>query len=597
MTQLDDVLPEPRRLELDHIDVAVPPARAWDLVRHGDLGRSPLIVALFAIRTLPSRLAGHEPEAMNLRIDDIVSSERPGFRALAEDPGREIVIGAIGKVWQPDIPFVDVNGAEEFAAWNEPGYVKVAWALRVAPLGDHDARVEIEVRVSATSDDAWRRFRAYFLLVGPASRFIRRTLLADLARELSTPEAEEQKRAVPGDELLGDARAQITHGITVRARPEEIWPWLLQMGCRRAGWYSWDALDNAWAKSATEIHPELQKLEVGDALPATPEGEDGFEVLRVDAPRTLILGGLFDPDAKRQLPFASSRPARYWHVTWAFALEPLDERSTRLHVRARAAFPDGLRLHASWIRPVHHFMELGMLHHLAQRVEGRTHRDGWRDVLEGAKGAAAMVIHLLAPFRRAARSRWGLSDELASRPYPGDELVTDPRWSWTHGIEIDASAADVWPWIAQIGADRGGFYSYQWLENLVGCDVRNAEAIHPELAVREGDRLSLHPQMPPLGIVEVKPPRWFVAFAPPEQTPHGWATVSWLFFLEDLGEGRCRFVSRFRSAFEGDLAARFAYGPYLTEPIGFVMDRQMLRGVKARAEARAREALAREPAR
>lgn len=105
--------------------------------------------------------------------------------------------------------------------------------------------------------------------------------------------------------------------------------------------------------------------------------------------------------------------------------------------------------------------------------------------------------------------------------------------SGTHGVEIDAPAAAVWPWIAQIGADKGGFYSYQWLENLAGCDVRNAERVHPEWEVKVGDGLRLHPEMPAIPVV--------------------------------------------------DVATRLAYGVAI-EPIGFAMDRRMLLGVKERAE-------------
>src|SRR5690606_38830531 len=79
------------------------------------------------------------------------------------------------------------------------------------------------------------------------------------------------------------------------------------------------------AFAARELHPDLLALEVARILPASPEGEGGVEVLRVDAPRVLILGGLWDADAERQLPFAAPHPERFWHVTWAFVLEPLDE--------------------------------------------------------------------------------------------------------------------------------------------------------------------------------------------------------------------------------------------------------------------------------
>lgn len=195
---------------------------------------------------------------------------------------------------------------------------------------------------------------------------------------------------------------------------------------------------------------------------------------------------------------------------------------------------------------------------------------------------------LLTPFLRRARSHWGLDRKAATQVYPGDDIVRDPTWSWTHGIEIDASAADVWPWIAQISSDKAGFYSYQWLENLAGCAIENADAIHPNWAITEGDELRMHPKMPPLKAVSVEPGRYFVVHGPADKQAQErgdpWVEVSWLFFLEPLSDRRCRFISRYRCATSPDRATRLQFGPTLLEPIGFAMDRRMLIGVKERAE-------------
>ena len=588
MTSLDRVIPAPALVESDEIDLAAAPSRVWELVRHGDLGESPLVHALFAVRTLPERLAGRKAGDLTLRIDDLASSkESPGFQVLSDD-GHEVVVGAIGKVWHLEIPFVHVRDADAFRAFADPGFVKVAWALRVSPLGDRDTRLTFEVRVDATDADSWSKFRRYFALIGPGSHFIRRSILASLSRRLGTPESREETRALAGDEFLPDAAAQITHGITIGATPEAIWPWLVQMGGRRAGFYSIDALDNDAVRSAREVHPELQRLEIGEVIPATPAGEDGFEVLAIEPNRALVLGGLYDADAKRQRAFAAGRPEHYWHATWAFVLEPLDAATTRLHVRARASFPPTGRFHAEWIRPVHDLMQTAQLRHLAARVEGRLPKDDWRDVAEGVGGAAIMAAAFLTPFMRGQRNHWGLSPELLDRPYPGDEIVASPRWSWTHGIEIDAPAEEVWPWVAQLGADRGGFYSYQWLENVVGCEVRNAESIHADWAIHVGDTLKLHPKMPALEIAALEPGRFFVAHSPTDtkarQEGKPWADLTWLFLLEPLGEKRSRLTSRYRCATSDDLATRLSFGAAILEPIGFAMDRRMLLGVKARVE-------------
>jgi hypothetical protein len=588
---LDLLIPLPRLLETDQADVAAPPQQVWERVRHGNLASSRFVQALFALRTLPDHLLHAKEAAPRLKLDDLKSSAaQPGFQILAEDPGREVAVGAIGKVWHLDIPFVHVENAEAFVAFDWPDFVKVAWSIRVTARGETDSHVEFELRVDATDDEAWRKFRRYFALIGPFSHLIRRSALASLESEFGAPEREEKERPLTGDERLPDATAQFTHGITIAARPERIWPWLVQLGCQRAGFYAVDALDNAGVRSAREIRPELQKLEVGQVIPATPEGSEGFEVLAIDAPKALVLGGLYDASARQQLPFAAQRPENFQHMTWVFALEPLDSERTRLHVRVRAAFSNAGRVRARLVAPVHHFMQTAMLEHLAARVEGRLSRDDLSDVIEGVEGIAMMTFALLTPLGRAGRRSWGVDATTAARKYPGDELVPQPLWDWTHGVEVLAPASAVWPWIAQIGADRAGFYSYQWLENLAGCNLRNAESIHPEWAANVGDELVLHPdpKTPRLRIVAAEPDQYLLAHGAPDEKRRKrgepWSAASWLFYLEPLGTNRCRLISRYRVACSDDWTTRLAFGPALVEPVGFAMDRRMLLGVKERAE-------------
>ena len=151
---------------------------------------------------------------------------------------------------------------------------------------------------------------------------------------------------------------------------------------------------------------------------------------------------------------------------------------------------------------------------------------------------------------------------------------------------------------------------YQWLENLIGCQVRNAAAVHPEWAAREGGELHLHPKAPPLRIVSVQPGRALVAYmAPvpalsgtrqPEAPPAGgagrardrWMTASWLFLVEPAGPGRCRVISRYRCGTSGDVLSRLRFGPAIVEPVSFAMDRRMLIGIKQRAERAQKEPLA-----
>jgi len=181
VTALDRLLPSPRLVEVHHADVAAAPARAWEAVRHGDLADAPAARALFFLRTLFERAAGGGTPALAVRIDDLRSTPgAPGFQRLVETPGAEVAVGAIGKVWRLRIPFVHVADADAYARFDARGFVKVAWAIRVAPRDGGGSRVEVEVRVTATDEASWRKFRWYFAVVGPFSRLIRRGLLSGL---------------------------------------------------------------------------------------------------------------------------------------------------------------------------------------------------------------------------------------------------------------------------------------------------------------------------------------------------------------------------------------------------------------------------------
>ena len=212
-----------------------------------------------------------------------------------------------------------------------------------------------------------------------------------------------------------------------------------------------------------------------------------------------------------------------------------------------------------------------------------------RDLVEAGPGIGVMVAALATPWRRGQRSRWGTGAVEAGRVYPGDDLVARPSWQWTHSIEVDAPPDAVWPWVAQVGADRGGFYSYAALENLVGCRITNADRIHPEWAVGPDSELLIHPKAPPLPVAAMEPGAWFVAHGgpPPGTDPADgrWVDVSWLFLVEPTGDGsRSRVVSRYRCATSSDRATRLQFGPALVEPISFAMDRRMLFGIRHRAE-------------
>ncbi|HET9449656.1 MAG TPA: hypothetical protein VFO83_02175 [Aggregicoccus sp.] len=587
---LERYLPHPRLRELHTVDVGASPGEAYAALRRFDLASLPAARVLFALRELPDRLRGHQPAPGALRLERIGTQPAPGFRVLEERPGQAFAVGAVGRFWRLRIPFVDFS-PEHFREVGGPGLGKVAWEARCEPRGPHVTRVAVEVRVTAADARSWAAFRRYFLLVGPFSRRIRRATLARLARQLGTPEQAEQRRALPGDERVPHPRGQVTQGITVRAPPAAIWPWLVQMGRGRAGWYALDLLDNDGVPSARELLPEAQELKVGDFLPASPARDAGFLVERVEPPHVLVLGGCFDLDAGRQVLPGEPRPARYLDVGWAFVLERLSPRETRVLARARADFPAaGAWRRALWMHLTHRVMQRTQLRRLARRAEGRPVHTP-RDVLAGAAAALRMVALGLTPFLRPLRSHHGLTREEAARPFPGDERVPRPRWGWTHAVEVEAPAEAVWPWVAQLGQGRAGFYSYQWLENLAGCRLQNASAVHPDWQLRPGDALRLHPDAPPLPVVDLLPGRYFVVHLATDpvtgEPPRArrYLSVSWLFLVEPRGPGRSRVVSRYRVDYAGHLPTRLLFGPWAVEPVATVMDLGMLRGLRRRAQA------------
>ena len=135
----------------------------------------------------------------------------------------------------------------------------------------------------------------------------------------------ERTGELPGDELIPEPIGTLTHAITIRRSPREVWPWLAQMGAgSRAGWYSYDLIDNGRRRSAGRIVPELQHVVVGTLFPAVPGATDGFHVLRIESQRHLVLGWT---------PALGAAPV----MTWAFVLQTVNGRQTRLVVRARGA--------------------------------------------------------------------------------------------------------------------------------------------------------------------------------------------------------------------------------------------------------------------
>jgi hypothetical protein len=399
MSTLDAFIPEPRLCEVDSIEVPVPASAAFATVRHFDIASVPFAALLFSLRT------ASRPK---LSFDDIGRSAT-GFHVLFDDE-RRLVVGAIGRFWLPKMEFADVP-ADRFLRFDEPGWGKLAWELRSEET-ERGARLVFELRLTATDEEAFRSFRRYYRAIAPFSRFFRRVGLRSMKKTLVTPDPREATRPLLGDLLIADPKAEATDVIEIDAPPSAVWPWLVQMGCGRAGWYSYDDLDNAGVRSETELVPELQRLRIGDVLPATPKGDDGFTVLVLEPQRALVLGAHVDTESDRALFFGDPKPAHFFQSTWAFVLEPLSYERTRLLVRARVdygpkAFSQRVGVRALGL--VHHFMERAQLEHLKERVEGRAQRASstWHDVAAGVTGALIMLLDFATPFLRGARSHWG----------------------------------------------------------------------------------------------------------------------------------------------------------------------------------------------
>jgi hypothetical protein len=184
--------------------------------------------------------------------------------------------------------------------------------------------------------------------------------------------------------------------------------------------------------------------------------------------------------------------------------------------------------------------------------------------------------------------RWGATAIEAGLSMDGDSLIADPILMTTRATNIQAHAECVWPWLAQMGQGRGGFYSYEWLENLAGLDIHNADRIIPELqGLKPGDLIPFW-RGAGVNVVTVEPPRLLVlagTLNPPkgddvEEAPVG---GTWVFALDEAMAQETRLVVRSRVAkFEPAWLSRFFI--LLLEPIHFVMERKMLRGIKHRAE-------------
>jgi hypothetical protein len=226
------------------------------------------------------------------------------------------------------------------------------------------------------------------------------------------------------------------------------------------------------------------------------------------------------------------------------------------------------------------------------RVRGEGALRTGREITVG--GAQVVGAVLAAPVLRGRYNRWGATAAEVAASMPGDELVPHPRLGYTRAITVNAPVAAVWPWLVQLGQGRGGFYSFDGLENVVRCNIHSLDRIsqeHQQLGV--GDLVRLGPEgYPCFRVQHLSAPTELVLIGADAKPPHGLATpdapagvATWQWFLHSFdGGSRTRLRARQRLTYPD----RLSFAWHLVEPVGFVMEREMLRGIKRRAETLAR---------
>jgi len=222
-------------------------------------------------------------------------------------------------------------------------------------------------------------------------------------------------------------------------------------------------------------------------------------------------------------------------------------------------------------------------------------RSRWRVLSAAAAGTALAVVYhrIVRPWHR----HWGTTEQELRREWPGDALVPNACGDQTHALTINAPAAEIWPWIVQIGQDRAGFYSYTPLENIVGCEMRNADRIVSEWQQRQvGDMVWMTPKHKFRGVgrmeVALLEPERAMILIPPRDVPpslsiSGGVKATWGFILDPIDEHSTRLIMRARAESSPRLRDRMV-GYAFWEPAHFVMERKMMLAIKQRAETTSR---------
>jgi hypothetical protein len=175
---LDQFMPAYEVREVHQTKVEAPPAVTYAAAEELDFQQSGLVKTIFKGREV---LMGAEPPLRQPQ-SFLAEVRALGWRVLAEEPGRNLVMGAVTQPWKPDVQFRGL-APEVFAAFNEPGYAKIAWTIAVEPNGPNGSVFRTETRVTTTDPDSRRRFRRYWTMVSPGVVLIRREMLRLVRQE------------------------------------------------------------------------------------------------------------------------------------------------------------------------------------------------------------------------------------------------------------------------------------------------------------------------------------------------------------------------------------------------------------------------------
>jgi hypothetical protein len=216
---LDRFLPNPEVDEYHQIKVGAPAAITLAAAKELDLQRSPIVKAIFWLRAIPALLRG-EPFRPQGSRGIVAETLGLGWGVLAEVPDREIVIGAYTQPWHEQVTFHRLP-SEEFAGFNQPGYVKIAWTLGAEPLGPNTSRLVTRTRAVATDPQSRRRFRRYWAPMSAGIILIRYAglpLMRNEAERRAATASQERQRGVRN----GRRGVVIEHAVDIQRSPDEV---------------------------------------------------------------------------------------------------------------------------------------------------------------------------------------------------------------------------------------------------------------------------------------------------------------------------------------------------------------------------------------